>query len=710
MVGQLFQNGLLVFLSLSLPLKNVDGFVPSLNSQAALTHRSYTTTTPPISLGGSYDKFLVKQFPYGTEMHMFGGVFKRKGDDEEDPSESEKDSVTETASDETSKESDVQNKLSSSETALLVVAESLKAETVKKAPVQMSALEKAKELKAQAERIRDEAKKLDTELMEEKIDKLEKSLITKTISEDPLKVKDVEGKIIVLKKKLNGEVVDPAEEAIVMRNVIDAKGKQDGALDFSNGLGDTKLTKRVEEIDAAEMAKRVEEFEKAPKFLKEIVVKEAGMDIDSLNVTALILQIERNMVAESPAKKGYTDEQIAAKLEEAKWFIKISKPENETEFAIELLDIDSQIVGDSPIVGAGPQTQTLLARANINKTMDEVSIEGLFPPEVRKEGMEPSAAQAKIFVEDVLAKNNTWVSSASPEKVSGGFIIRGSSKYDTGKELVEEMEANFAKSRVRDQLNFFYVNDPTDNVNEDMFLAPVLYITTPDISRTPTPIRNYLVTFLGLGSLWYTSIFPYLLNSDIMKRVNDQLDLSEAGMVPDVAFLNEMAFPLFLSFLGIALSHEAAHKVVASSFGMKISAPTFVPSLATGLTSSITHLKSPPKNKQELFDFAIVGPLTGIAVSIAVMCYGLLALSTTDQASLASLPSLPLNLLRQSSLGGGIIDAFLPGLIDVPSSPDGLIDPSLKIPLHPAVIAGYLGLLWNALNLLPVGSKFCYCY
>jgi hypothetical protein len=59
-------------------------------------------------------------------------------------------------------------------------------------------------------------------------------------------------------------------------------------------------------------------------------------------------------------------------------------------------------------------------------------------------------------------------------------------------------------------------------------------------------------------------------------------------------------------------------------------------------------------------------------------------------------------LLRASTLGGALIERFLGSgslLPDVVSS---------SLPLHPFAIAGYIGMITNALALLPLGSKKVY--
>jgi membrane-associated protease RseP (regulator of RpoE activity) len=132
---------------------------------------------------------------------------------------------------------------------------------------------------------------------------------------------------------------------------------------------------------------------------------------------------------------------------------------------------------------------------------------------------------------------------------------------------------------------------------------------------------------------------------------------------------------------------------------MEISVPTLVPSIITGTTSTVTTFKAPPKNNAAMFDFSLAGPLAGIAASCVALFLGS---QLTANADPAFLPSLPVEILRQSSLGGGIIDSILEGILYVP---DGAPMDGIMISLHPLAIAGFIGLIGNALALLPIGSE-----
>jgi membrane-associated protease RseP (regulator of RpoE activity) len=104
-----------------------------------------------------------------------------------------------------------------------------------------------------------------------------------------------------------------------------------------------------------------------------------------------------------------------------------------------------------------------------------------------------------------------------------------------------------------------------------------------------------------------------------------------------------------------------------------------------------------------MFDFAIVGPLTGMAASAFALAWGSQLTTMMDPSTF---PALPLEILRQSTLGGGIINNVMGGgVLNVPTSLLGTpAIAEMTVALHPLAVAGYIGLMVNALNLLPVGT------
>ena len=130
----------------------------------------------------------------------------------------------------------------------------------------------------------------------------------------------------------------------------------------------------------------------------------------------------------------------------------------------------------------------------------------------------------------------------------------------------------------------------------------------------------------------------------------------------------------------------------------EIGVPTPIPSIQLGLQTAITPLKSPPPGFRSMFDFALAGPLLGFGVSLGFLLKGLELTAAMDMGQTASLPGLPVFMLQSSALGGGLIEMFFGnGVLGQGVSPES------TLPMHPFAISGFLGIIGNALALLPLG-------
>jgi hypothetical protein len=356
----------------------------------------------------------------------------------------------------------------------------------------------------------------------------------------------------------------------------------------------------------------------------------------------------------------------------------------------------------------------------LNQTSGEGLLLSLYPKCTRKEGGEPTQAQVDTLVRTVLPPAK-YSSSSKPIKVAGGYVITGTHKYKTGDELIDAIDRELAKSPLADKLTVLYapgaikpfntsavMSESIDSLEQlslfaeeaDPYPEPILYITGPDIVREPYRVGLTITSILGIASSWYLSIYPFLLNEGISKRVDQELELLEANLQPDLTWLTDLSFPLFVTFMGLQFVHELAHRVVAASNNVKLTTPTLVPSLITGITSSVTTFKTLPKNKDVMFDISAAGPLAGVVASALTLALGCQLTLISDPSLL---PCLPLDILRQSTLGGAIIDYIIKGSLYVP---EGASTAGIMISLHPIAIAGYISLVVNALALLPIGSEF----
>jgi len=153
---------------------------------------------------------------------------------------------------------------------------------------------------------------------------------------------------------------------------------------------------------------------------------------------------------------------------------------------------------------------------------------------------------------------------------------------------------------------------------------------------------------------------------------------------------------LAAGILGIIGLHEMGHVLAVRHHGMDATLPYFVPGPPPfGTFGAVISLRSPPANRDQLFDLGLSGPVTGFAVMILIAVIAILVSPTitSQQATqlfaakllqTASWPNEPyfLDLLGQSALR------------TVPSGE--------TIVWSQIVIAAEIGSLVTFLNLLPV--------
>lgn len=144
------------------------------------------------------------------------------------------------------------------------------------------------------------------------------------------------------------------------------------------------------------------------------------------------------------------------------------------------------------------------------------------------------------------------------------------------------------------------------------------------------------------------------------------------------------------SLMTILIFHEAGHFFQARRYGVPASFPYFLPMPFSplGTLGAVIGMDARIGNRKALFDIGITGPLAGLVPTIACCVIGL-HLST----SRATLPD-----PAEHVLGTSVLFGFLAQTMVEPS-PDGVL-----IDLHPMALAGWVGLLVTALNLLPIGQ------
>lgn len=180
-------------------------------------------------------------------------------------------------------------------------------------------------------------------------------------------------------------------------------------------------------------------------------------------------------------------------------------------------------------------------------------------------------------------------------------------------------------------------------------------------------------------------------------------------------------WPFALSMMAILSAHEFGHYFMGRYYGIHVSLPYFIPLPLSpfGTMGAVINMKEPTRNKRELLDIGIAGPLAGLVVAIPVLLIGL-RLSALDTIQAASTTGQTLMME-----GNNILYLFLKyftfgKLLPEPASFNGL-NPilywigyfftgrpfpvgGLDVMIYPVAWAGWAGLLITSLNLIPAGQ------
>ncbi|MEM8545457.1 MAG: site-2 protease family protein [Cyanobacteria bacterium P01_H01_bin.119] len=170
--------------------------------------------------------------------------------------------------------------------------------------------------------------------------------------------------------------------------------------------------------------------------------------------------------------------------------------------------------------------------------------------------------------------------------------------------------------------------------------------------------------------------------------------LEEESLQADYTLILQ-GLPYALSLMAILGTHEMGHYLMARHHHIRTTLPYFIPvPFFLGTFGAFIQLRSPVPNRRALFDVGIAGPMAGLVVTLPLLIWGLAnseVVGLTDEASLLNFQALEprastlLLILSKLALGAGL-------------------SAESAIQLHPVAVAGCLGLVVTALNLMPVGQ------
>ncbi|MEA5594550.1 site-2 protease family protein [Rivularia sp. UHCC 0363] len=153
--------------------------------------------------------------------------------------------------------------------------------------------------------------------------------------------------------------------------------------------------------------------------------------------------------------------------------------------------------------------------------------------------------------------------------------------------------------------------------------------------------------------------------------------------------------PYALSLMTILGIHEMGHYLTARFYKIRTTLPYFIPMpLFLGTFGAFIQMRSPVPNRKALFDVSIAGPIAGFLASLPLLIWGLTnseLVPINNEAQMLNTDALnPRNSILIALLSKLTLGAQLTS--------------NMAIDLHPVAVAGFLGIIVTALNLIPVGQ------
>ena len=144
--------------------------------------------------------------------------------------------------------------------------------------------------------------------------------------------------------------------------------------------------------------------------------------------------------------------------------------------------------------------------------------------------------------------------------------------------------------------------------------------------------------------------------------------------------------------VGILLTHEMGHFVMALAYRVRASLPYFLPLPITliGTMGAVIGMDGSTANRRQIFDIGLAGPLAGLLVAVPIMWIGVQRLDLSGGAA-----------------GGMALELPLAMRLAVDYLQPGAYDPAVGVPVarvNAFFMAGWVGLLITALNMLPVSQ------
>lgn len=197
-------------------------------------------------------------------------------------------------------------------------------------------------------------------------------------------------------------------------------------------------------------------------------------------------------------------------------------------------------------------------------------------------------------------------------------------------------------------------------------------------SRTTTHVVLFLLTVLS-------TIFVGAMYSDAALQATSMQDL----LRPAIFF---QGWPFALGLLSILTAHEFGHYFAAKYHKVAVTLPYFIPMpLGFGTLGAFIQLREPVRDRRQLFDIGVAGPLAGLVLAVPIFFLGL------NMAHTEVVPPMP----GATYFGNSLFTLGAQFLVFGKWLPSAVGE---DVVVNQVLLAGWIGLLVTALNLLPVGQ------
>ncbi|MEX1121037.1 MAG: site-2 protease family protein, partial [Balneolales bacterium] len=225
----------------------------------------------------------------------------------------------------------------------------------------------------------------------------------------------------------------------------------------------------------------------------------------------------------------------------------------------------------------------------------------------------------------------------------------------------------------------------------------------PESSSTKNYVRHILLFALTFASVSWTVGIMFVGHSAGMEGIMDL-----------VVWEGVIFAALLLGFLGV---HEFGHYFASVYHKVTTTLPYFIPLphiSPIGTMGAVIRIKDRIEDSKKLFDIGIAGPLAGFVVSLVILLIGFSTLPEPDYlynfeghenlneyiSQNNAFPDAPI----AESQGGDVLMVGNTLLFDFIASFYDNVPPMWEMYHYPFLFAGWLGLFFTALNLMPVGQ------